>query len=319
MRTRPGLDPDANVLTREVIPSVLREEDPSRPYIPSSPLIDSAAAAAGEPFLPEDHLWGPRDDAKAPYFSDSLAHFASEVGFMGAPAVSSLRRFLTPDHLWPYAGDPEWLLHATSPLPGLDLHDYRVELMAREIRVLFGSVPDTLEDFVLASQIAQAESLKFVIDRFRAGKWRRTGIIWWNVADGWPQFSDALVDYYGVRKLAFEVVRQCQAPIAVLVGEPESGRHRVSVTNDRRDAASVSYVVRDLETGVPVLEGTAMVPGDAVVPVGEIGSTRDRRYLTLEWSTPTDRGRGHYLAGPRPFDLPEVARWLDADGLAVPD
>ena len=318
VRVREGLDPDTNVLTRGVIPGVLREEDPSRPYLPSSPLIDRTAAVAGERYLPEDHLWGPRYDAKAPYFTESLAHFASEIGFMGAPAVSSLRRFLTPGRLWPYAGNPEWLLHATSPLPGLDVHDYRVDLMARQIRALFGSVPDSLEDFVLASQLAQAEFLKFVVDRFRAGKWRRTGIIWWNIADGWPQFSDALVDYYGVRKLAFEVLRQCQAPIAIVVGEPESGWHQVAVVNDRREPASVSYAIRDLDSGGVVLRGATTVPGDAVAQVGAIAATPDRRYLTLEWNTGTDTDRGHYLAGPRPFDLRQLARWAEADGLPIP-
>ena len=29
------------------------------------------------------------------------------------------------------------------------------------------------------------------------------GILWWNVLDGWPQFSDAVVDYYFGKKLAY--------------------------------------------------------------------------------------------------------------------
>ena len=31
------------------------------------------------------------------------------------------------------------------------------------------------------------------------GLWRRTGIIWWNVIDGWPQISDAVMDWYGCK------------------------------------------------------------------------------------------------------------------------
>ena len=67
--------------------------------------------------------------------------------------------------------------------------------MASQVRLLFGSVPDILDDFAAASQASQAETLKFFVELFRAAKWRRTGIIWWNMADGWPQFSDAVVDY----------------------------------------------------------------------------------------------------------------------------
>ena len=40
-------DPNDNVLTRRVIPDVLRVEDPSRPYLPSSPYVDPIAFATG--------------------------------------------------------------------------------------------------------------------------------------------------------------------------------------------------------------------------------------------------------------------------------
>ena len=36
-------DPNTNRLTREVLPRVLRDEDPSRPYLPSSPYVDPLA------------------------------------------------------------------------------------------------------------------------------------------------------------------------------------------------------------------------------------------------------------------------------------
>jgi len=71
--------------------------------------------------------------------------------------------------------------------------------MANQLRYLFGEIPDNLEDFVLASQITQAEAMKYFIEHFRSTMWRRTGIIWWNLIDGWPQFSDSVVDYYSGR------------------------------------------------------------------------------------------------------------------------
>ena len=87
VRTGQGRDPNLNVLTRSVIPEVLRLEDPSRPYLPSSPYIDDVGFLAGERFLPEDHLWGPRVDFKGDYYSGALCHFASEIGYLGAPSV----------------------------------------------------------------------------------------------------------------------------------------------------------------------------------------------------------------------------------------
>ena len=62
-------DPNRNVLTRKVIPDVLLEEDPGRPYLPSSPYIDPEGFAKGEKYLPENHLWGPRDYFKSRYYT----------------------------------------------------------------------------------------------------------------------------------------------------------------------------------------------------------------------------------------------------------
>jgi beta-mannosidase len=310
VRTGSGRDPDRNILTRSVIPEVLRMEDPTRPYLPSSPYIDHVAAAAGERFLPEDHLWGPRDDFKGDYYRGALCHFVSEIGYLGAPDVASLRQFLSPGAVWPYADNAEWLLHATSPLPGIDVHDYRVELLATQIRSLFGSVPDTLEGFVNASQATQAEALKFFIETFRAGKWRRTGIIWWNLADGWPQFSDAVVDYFGRKKRAFDVVRRSQLPVIAVVREPHDGFHEVVVCNDDRDAAVTSVVVRDADTDAILLAATATATGDSVTPIGRIPAEAEHRFLILDSVANGVPTRSHYLAGAPPFSLGRYLKWM---------
>ncbi len=131
---------------------MLRDEDPTRPYLPSSPYVDPEAFQAGDHLLPENHLWGPRDYFKSDFYKNSLCHFASEIGYHGCPAPSSMRRFISPDKVWPYQDNEEWLLHSTSPVPGVNIWDYRVELMAKQVRELFGAIPDNLEEFALASQ-----------------------------------------------------------------------------------------------------------------------------------------------------------------------
>ena len=89
-----------------------------------------------------------------------------------------------------------------------------VFLMGFQIDKMFGdSVPDTLEDFALASQIFQSEGFKYMIEMFRANKGERSGIIWWNLLDGWPQFSDAIVDYNYVKKMAYFTVRRIQKSV----------------------------------------------------------------------------------------------------------
>jgi beta-mannosidase len=308
-------DPNENVLTRSVIPGVLADEDPSRPYLPSSPFIDPVAFLAGERYLPEDHLWGPRDYYKGQFYTSALAHFASEIGYHGCPEPASVRRFLSPDKVWPYGDNEEWLLHATSPIPGVNVHDYRVELMASQVRVLFGTVPDTLEEFAYASQASQAEALKFFIEMFRAAKWRRTGIIWWNIADGWPQFSDAVVDYYLVRKRAYDVVKRTQRPLSIVVREPASGTHELVACNDGRDPRAISFRVRDLDSGATVAEGRATAAGDAVTVLGSIpADLEQQRCFLLEWDDEEGHGLSHYLAGRPPFTLDRYRAWMDQVG-----
>lgn len=299
-------DPNQNLLTRQVIPQVLRDEDATRPYLPSSPFIDPVAFQAGEAFLPENHLWGPRDYYKSPYYTGSLCHFASEIGYHGCPDPESLREFLSADKVWHYADNEEWLLHSTSPIPGAGLYDYRVELMAKQIRELFGTIPENLEDFAFASQISQAEAKKFFIEMFRTAKWRRTGIIWWNLMDGWPQFSDAVVDYYFRKKQAYHFIRRAQQPLSITLREPANWSQEIVVCNDTREDIPITYRIIDVATDEIVAEGTGTTYRDSVTVLANIPySTSYKRLYKITWQTALGDGKNHYLAGNPPFSLEE--------------
>jgi beta-mannosidase len=305
-------NPNANVLTRKVLPDVLRMEDPGRPYLPSSPFIDEAAYAANDHSQPEHHLWGPRDYAKGDFYRNPLCHFASEVGYHGCPSPASIRRFLSADKLWP-PGNDEWILHSTSPVPGVDIADYRTDLMTRQIYEFFGVMPGNLDDYSLWSQFVQAEALKFFIELFRVGKWRRTGIIWWNLCDGWPQFSDAVVDYYFEKKVAFDVIRRVQQPLVLVVKEPLDWRHEIVACNDLRHDLTVSYSIRDLASNEVLSSGTKRVLADAVTLIDSIPArTAEKKFLLIEWESQDGRGRNHYLAGSPPFDPVVYQAWFQA-------
>jgi len=313
-------DPNQNVLTRSVLPGVLREEDPSRPYLPSSPYVDDVAFASGRRLLPEDHLWGPRDDYKGAFYTQSVCHFVSEIGFQGCPDVESLERYLTLGERWPFEDSEEWRLHSTAPLPGVAHHDYRVALMATQVRNVFGEVPDDLATFVEASQAVQAEALKFFIDFFRAGKWRRTGIIWWNLVDGWPQVSDAVVDYYFVKKPAYDAVKLAQAPLSLVVREAVDGVHDVVAVNDTREDVELTFAVYDIDHPDRALRGAAVAGADAVTRLGDLERrAREQRFYVLEWQSRAGSGRGHYLAGPPPFSLSRYRDWRRRAGAGSRD
>lgn len=301
---------DKNRLTREVLPRALADEDPSRPYLPSSPWIDATAAPVDRRYLPEAHLWGPRDWFRSAYYAGSPAHFASEIGYHGCPSAASVRKFISPGKLWP-PGNDEWLLHATSPVPGVDLWDYRVELMLKQLREMFGTVPDNLDDFAWQSQCVQAEAKKFFIELFRSAMWRRTGILWWNLIDGWPQFSDAVVDYYFEKKLAFDFIRRAQQPLLLMLREPQGETQELVACNETREPVTVHYTARDADTLKVLAAGSRVAAADVVTILETLPCARGQhRFIVIEWESTRGPGRNHYLSGEPPFDAARYQGWL---------
>jgi len=302
-------DPNGNVLTRKVIPAVLADEDPYRAYLPSSPFVDPEAYAAPTRCTPEDHLWGSRQYYKMDFYRKSICHFASEIGYHGAPSANSIKKFISPEYLWPYTTNPEWILHCSSPIPGINICDYRVELMATQIRNVFGTVPDNLEDYCIASQISQAEAFKFFIELFRSQKWRRTGILWWNLMDGWPQFSDAVVDYYFEKKLAYHYIKRSQADLCLMIADAADGALELVAANDTRTGSQVDFRVTSALDGAIISQGSTVVEADASTRLGGIEKSGPSFYI-IEWDADGKRGINHFLAGEPPYDLSEYRRWL---------
>ena len=313
-----GLDPNRNVLTRKVIPSVLTQHDPERPYLPSSPYIDERAYASGNPGnTPEKHLWGPRDYFKSDFYTTSPAAFASETGYHGCPAPSSLEKFISSERLWHWQDNPEWQIHATCMELGPQAkYAFRIPLMANQIKVLFGEEPETLERFAKMSQASQAEAMKFFVERFRSGKWKRTGIIWWNLIDGWPQFSDAVIDYYYAKKLAYYVTRRSQQPICLMFREPDGKNMELVGANEHLRDISVSYRVTDITTNRTACEGTVLLQKNQATTIAITDYFPDEMHFYLiEWSYEGKQGKNYYVSGGAPYSFDEYEKYMKASGM----
>jgi len=186
--------------------------------------------------------------------------------------------------------------------------------MANQIRESFGEIPEDLDSFALASQISQAEAKKFFVESTRLRKWRTSGILWWNVLDGWPQFSDAIVDYYFGKKLAYHYLRRVQQPVAVIIGEPGSGKYLpVVVSNDTLMPAAVQYRIEDADAGVVVAEGSFTAPANQNWQVAQLRTyASDQRLYLITWEVNGRRYGNHYLAGHPPLELERYRTWLAA-------
>ena len=180
----------------------------------------------------------------------------------------------------------------------------------------FGEEPQSLDRFARMSQASQAEAMKFFVERFRSGKWKRTGIIWWNLIDGWPQFSDAVTDYYYARKLAYYVIKRSQQPICLMFREPTDGRLALVGANEYREDVSVSYLVRDLKTGLTVCEGTAMLAKNSAQTVDFAEHLTDgMHFYVMEWTSEKHNGKNYYVCAASPYSFDEYSAFMRESGM----
>lgn len=296
-----GRDPAENRITREFLPQTVHYNDKTRPYLPSSPFVSDKLYHSGSMLsYPEDHLWGPRDYFKSSFYKESRAHFISEIGYHGCPSLESIKKFITPDKLWPYHNNSQWILHSCDQKG----NDSRLMLIEKQIRQLFGQVPDDPEEFILASQISQAEANKYFIERMRVGRPYKSGIIWWNLLDGWPQMSDAVVDYYFCKKLSYFYIKRSQAPFALIADEIRDWKITIYACNDTLQQMHGNYRILDAETEEVILQDSFTAPVNGATAVAHLPMYySDRKVLIMQWTANGESGFNHYVCGYPPLSL----------------
>ena len=313
-----GISPEHNRITRTVIPQVVQRHDPYRAFVPSSPYAPPAVIRQADPWraTPEQHLWGPRGYFKSPFYTQHSAHFIGEMGYHGCPNVSSIDRFISPESRWPWRKDgktvDEWNLHSTYHWDHSANERDRIKLMANQVREWFGEVPEDIDRFAIASQVTQAEAKKFFVESTRMRKWKTTGVLWWNVIDGWPQFSDAIVDYYFGKKLAYHYIWRAQRGVCLMIGEAGSGKILPLVaSNDTNLDQHLTYRVWDAETGITACAGSAQVPANQNWQLDQIRIfNSEQRLFLIQWDLGGQQFGNHYVAGWPPVSLDWYLRML---------
>ena len=330
-----GADPNRDVLSRRILPEIVREFDPTHPYIPSSPFVNEEVVAGRKKSVEAHYYcrWW-----KGEMLTASHEKFYSEIGCHGCPAVESIREMLAPDchepftspkeknRMWnvryvPY--DPNAQVVGNELLPGetppgvFEFNDQwtkrglcsyeglasqrskytgcRNHRMVLQAHMLFGDVATDLATFALESQCAQAEGLKFIVEHCRSRKFAgKTGVLWWNVRDGWPLISDAVVDYYGRKKQAYDYI--CRAQRDVLAMVDENGD--ILVVNDLLRPVKGHVTLTDAETGKTLFDGDYSCGANAVVKAGAVRFT-GQGVAKIRYSVEGDAESydSHYLYG----------------------
>lgn len=308
MMKRGGARPSKNRITREILPEVVYKNDVGRPYLASSPYVSDEVFDDITKDCPEEHLWGRRDYHKSDFHKNSKYHFVSETGYHGCPNFESIKKFITPEKLWPYNDNSEWILHSSDQAG----NPARVMLMEYQVRQTFKKVPSEPEEYILASQITQAEAKKYFIERMRVKRPNKSGIIWWNLLDGWPQMSDAVVDYYFSKKLAYYYIKRSQKPFIIALDELYDRYQKICACNDTLSAVSGKVSIIDSETDSVIFESEFTADKNTTTVIGKLPiDYSEHKMLIIKWIANGEEGFNHYVTGFIPYDLEKYKVWIE--------
>lgn len=313
------IDPNKDVVSRETIPHVLFELDPSRTYLPSSPywsekLVSTSYSTAN---LPEDHIWGPRGYYKDSFYTNISCIFVSEIGYHGMPNRESIEKMFPKESVYPWTDrksfhwNEDWLTKSVRIYKGLGYTPDRNNLMINQVRSLFDEVPADLDRFIFASQAVQAEALKYFIEKFRGHKFSPcTGMLWWNIRDGWPIISDAVVDWYFSPKLSFDFIQHAQYNVCALINDAENGSYPLVIVNDTFESASGEVEVKDIDSGNIVYQGNYSLGSNSKEIIARIPERSGQGMFLISYTSPEGKHFNHYLYGKAPYNMDNYKSWL---------
>ncbi len=247
---------------RGLLPRLLAELDPTRPYSPASPYSYVDYAHPNDPRNGTMHIWDVWNERDYTVYRDYAPRFVSEFGFQGPPAWSTLTSVVHDEPLDPYGR--QMLVHQKA-IDG----NLKLERGARDHL----PVPSTIEDWHWVMQLNQAHAIRFGVEHFRSLTPHNTGTILWQLNDNWPVVSWAAVDFHEHRKPLWFAMREGYAPRLATV-QPRGSGLAVILINDTSDAvAGAARIERRAFDGSVLAEERVDVTIDArdtlTVPIGE--------------------------------------------------
>ncbi len=318
-------DPQNIRVTREVFPRVIDEEDFKTPYLPSSPYIDGIAYQSKKP-LSETHNWS-REWMKSESYKDAPACYQSEIGYQASPSPKSMRKYISEECLFPWRdaevserygvdiGNAEQCAHTPAMEQKPSHTTFILPKSDEQMETLFGRNATNLDEYAKMSQISQAEAFKYFIERMRVDKPHRTGIMWWNLFDGYPVHSNAVIDYYGEKKLAYYYIQRSQEPVAMIFDEPKEGKLNLHLVNDLQTKKSVAYKVIDLASGIEIVSGEKEVQANGNCIVERIKNPEKQSMYLIEYSVDGEIKYNHFTCNMPKVDFDWYIQCLKNGGL----
>ena len=172
----------------DLLPRVVAEVDPSRPYWPGSPYSGSMQIHPLADAYGNKHMWDTWNEVSFSHFRRYSPRFASEFGHQAPPTWSTLTRAIPDGKRDPLS--PSMLSHQKAAGGQEKLHARLLEHF---------EMPDGLDEWIYLNQLVQARALTVACEWFRTrGQCR--GALYWQLNDCWPVCSWSAIDGAGQPK-----------------------------------------------------------------------------------------------------------------------
>jgi beta-mannosidase len=209
----------------KMLPSIVRQLDPTRPYWPGSPYSGSMDIHPLDDRHGNKHVWDAWNQKDYAVYRDYAPRFCSEFGHQAPPSYATLRRAVPSSQLRP---DSPAMLHHQKAQGGNDkLHARLGEHF---------ELPANVDDWLYLTQLNQARAVQTGVEWFRSRQPVCMGALYWQINDCWPVTSWAAVDGDGRPKPLWYATRRFFAD-RILTIQPESdGKLYAYAINDTGEA-----------------------------------------------------------------------------------
>jgi len=239
------------IIYDKLLPEVCEKLDPTRPYWPSSPYGGENPGSEEE----GDTHTGPPDGINYKDYALSRGKFITEFYYLAPSVKESLLEFIPRKEL--YIDSPSWKYHNNTLEKG--------KIKAALKRFFIPQEKLSLEEYIISSQMIQAEALKFAAEHWRRRMFNTAGALFWAYNDCWGTTTGwTIVDYYLRLKPGYFYVKKAFEPVHVSL--KETSPIEVWITNDTYTTYPVT-----VEYGIKTFDGKDLLKErkQEKLPIGE--------------------------------------------------
>ena len=188
-----------------IIPQILKEYDPQTFYWPASPSSGGSFDMPNDENRGDVHYWDVWHGNKPiTEYRKFFFRYVSEFGFQSFPCLKTVETFTLPEdrNIFSYVMEK----HQRNQSANGKIMNYM------EQTFLYPTGFDTL---LYASQLLQAEAMRYGVEHFRRNRGRCMGTIIWQLNDCWPVASWSMIDYEGRWKAVQYYAKRFFAPLMI--------------------------------------------------------------------------------------------------------